>query len=74
MYKQTMSNTRSKRHPMAETIRGEGIPAFVEPAKTEVIIVRLSKEQKERLRAAAGPVTMSAYIVERLGLGERKRR
>jgi hypothetical protein len=70
MYKQIMKLiSRRKRHPMAETIRGEGHPAFVEPKKSEVIIVRLSLDEKNRLRIAAHPLSLSAFIRTRLGLG-----
>jgi hypothetical protein len=68
MYKQPMSTSRKKRHPLAETIKGEGHPAFVEPKK-EVIIVRLSLDDKRRLRIAAHPLSLSAFIRSRLGLG-----
>ncbi len=74
MYKQTMStpNPRKKRHPMAETIKGQGHPAFPVPGpekKDEVIIVRLTIEDKRRLRIAAHPLSLSAFIRARLGLG-----
>jgi len=64
-------SSRRRRHPMAETIKGQGIPAFTVPPliKSEVIIVRLSKDEKDRLRIAAHPLSLSAFIRSRLGLG-----
>ena len=63
------TTARKKRHPLAETVRGEGHPAFAEPPKEEVIIVRLSLDDKKRLRIAAHPLSLSAFIRTRLGLG-----
>jgi len=74
MYIQAMKSKRigqtaAIRHRNAETIRGEGHPAFVPPIKQEVITVRVTAEQKARLKLAARPLSLSAFVLARLGLG-----
>jgi len=54
---------------MAETVRGQGHQAFPTLKKEETIIVRLSVDDKNRLRIAAHPMSLSAFIRARLGLG-----
>jgi hypothetical protein len=73
MYKQRMKSKRlgaaTIRHRNAETVKGEGHPAFTAAKKEEVIIVRLSADDKERLRLAARPLSLSAFVRARLGIG-----
>lgn len=53
------------RNASAETVRGEGAPAFRE----EIVMVRMSAEEKALLRHVAGPAGMSEYIRSKLGFG-----